>query len=248
MTPRIHQSWVKRWQTGGQVMLIEGETNPFTTVKGSALVSLLVGWDWTREIPVPQSNNGIFRVATDGKTDALIHDGAITAHISGYPTCDGETVISMPAIEDGTGGSNGQLVGWIVEIPGMEEPVEIRDVQVVTKKGRGHGPWLISTGPQVKAGDMILALGFHENTMQCPDAGLGISEGWERLKTWNNGADSIPSQIAYRVAEVDGSHTVSFSTTDDNKFVEYAILVTIVPIKASVGAQPVFETVVGAHD
>lgn len=220
------QDWLKKWQTGTTPASLQNGSDPLSASAGSALVALTAGWDNTRQIPTPGDDAGTFSIPSDGTTSAVLHPNSISQHFSVQANvAGGSHDISVPTIG---AGDAGEVAVVIVEITNMPATLVVRDVKVAHNTSSTK-TWGISSGSSVKAGDVVLTAGTYENSAGSVSGGLSNPSGYNQIYTNNDATLFIPTQFSWKLAEADGVQSVSFTTTDNAKTEDFAIILTLVP-------------------
>lgn len=235
VTFTLKQYWLKPWQTTPQATLQSG-SNPMTVTAGSTLMAVSAGWDSDRQIPLVTDSAGSFSVASDGTTSALSAPDQITLSVAlQNNAAGGSHTITVPDILEGSPpGFTGEIGVWIYEVSGLHAAPNVRDVTAVHRLSSAK-TWTGTTGTTPQVGDVVVAVGTMENSVEVATSGTTTPPGYTQLGINDDGSKFIPTVIAYKQVTTAGTQTAGFQVTDNNKTEDFAVMVTLVP-SASAGS------------
>jgi hypothetical protein len=227
----LKQVWKKPWQTGTPASLTSG-SNPMTVAAGSTLVAFTMGFDSTRQVPLITDGSGTFSTPTDGgATPSLIHTGTfITVGISTQVNASGGShTITVPTINDGAGGTNGELGVWICEVTNMRATQLVRDCSISDHLNTSLS-WTNVTDSSPVINDIVFGMSCEENSAATVNANMSNPPtGWTAIAVDNDATLFVPTTIYYKIVSGAGVQTASISTTDPNKTEDVNVMLTLSP-------------------
>lgn len=230
-TMTLKTVWRKAWQTGTPAAVTSGSAT-FTPTAGCTLVAVTIGYDSTRQIPLPTATTGTFTTPSDGTASSLIRTSSfITVGISTMANASAvSNTFSVPTINDGTGGTNGELGVWLYELNNVRATQLVRDCNTLDHVNTTLSWSNTSRTTTPLVSDVVIGVSCEENSAATVNAGMSNPpSGWNALAVDQDGSTFIPTTIYWKIATGSGTQSASVSTTDPNKTEDINVMLTLVP-------------------
>ena len=225
----VLQVWYKPWQSGLAASLTTG-SNPCTVTAGATLVAGSAGWDATRQIPLLGDSAGSFTTPSDaGSVSSISHPNQMTVGISTQVNATGGShTITCPTINDGSGGTNGELEIWLVQVTNMPSTLKVRDA-TSNHNTRSTKTWSWTSDTTPVVGDLVFAMGTYENSAASVSGGLSndSAHGFTQIGINNDATSFIPTWFGYKIATAASTQTASLTTTDNSKTEDFGLMLVL---------------------
>lgn len=230
-TMTLKTIWRKAWQTGTPAAVTSGSAT-FTPTAGCTLVAVTMGYDSTRQVPLPTATTGTFTTPNDGTASSLIHTSSfITVGIATIANASAvSTTFSVPTINDGAGGTNGEMGVWLYELNNVRATQLVRDCNSIDHVNTTSSWSSTSRTTTPAVGDVVIGVSCEENSAATVNAGMSNPpSGWTALSVDQDATNFVPTTIYWKIATGSGTQTASVSTTDPNKAEDINVMLVLVP-------------------
>lgn len=230
-TMTLKTVWKKPWQTGTPAAVTAGSAT-FTPTAGCTLVAITMGFDSTRQVPLPTATTGVFATPNDGTASALIRTGTfITVGVATMPNAAAvSNTFSVPTINDGAGGTNGELGVWLFELNNVRASQLVRDCNTLDHVNTAASWANTSRTSTIQISDVLIGVSCEENSAATVNAGMSNPPaGWNALAVDQDATLFVPTTIYWKIATAGGAQSVTVSMTDPNKTEDINVFCALVP-------------------
>lgn len=237
-TVTVLQYWLKSYldSTHASPQLQSGYSNPCTVTAGTTLVAVSAGWDASRQIPLITDDVGTFTTPSDtGGTSCISHPNQMTVGMSTQANAAGGAhTISVPTINDGTNGQNGELGIWVIQLTNMPSTLTVHDVFVAHRTSASNN-WTATSDASPVIGDVVVVVGTMENSSPIGASGVSTPSGYTQIALNDDGTFFIPTEIAWKQVTTSGVQTATWTATDPTKTEDFALMLILAPSSGGSG-------------